>query len=52
MLSYAETRVVYGNFSRQATSRFAAHIAGAFERRENGLANLEIEQIVHSCQEL
>ena len=52
ILSYAGTRIVYGQFSRQAPSRFAAHLAGSFEYRNTGLTIAEVDQILQSCQNL
>jgi DNA helicase-2/ATP-dependent DNA helicase PcrA len=52
IISYSDSRIVYGNFSRQIRSRFAAHLAGVFERRENGLINSDINQILNTCQQL
>lgn len=52
ILSYSTSRVVYGKFSHQTPSRFAAHLGGAFTQRENGLTNDEVENICHSIQNI
>jgi DNA helicase-2/ATP-dependent DNA helicase PcrA len=52
ILSYARTRIAYGQFARQAPSRFVAHLAGAFECRNNSLTAPEVAQIVQSYRNL
>lgn len=52
ILSYSTTRVVYGDFSPQTPSRFAAYLGGPFRDRENCLSQDEIATIFHSIQDL
>ena len=52
ILSYARTRVVYGQFSQQAPSRFTPYLAGIFENRANGLTMPEVDRILQSYRNL
>lgn len=52
ILSYANTRIAYGQFSRQTQSRFTAHLAGPFSNRTNGLTTSEVDQIMQSYRNL
>lgn len=52
ILIYADTRIVYGNFTRQACSRFVPHLGGTFVHRDDGLADLDVEQILQCCNNL
>jgi DNA helicase II / ATP-dependent DNA helicase PcrA len=52
ILSYAQTRMVNGVFSRQHASRFAASLNGAFGARQGGLTAAEVQAIVQQVQNL
>jgi DNA helicase-2/ATP-dependent DNA helicase PcrA len=53
ILSFAETRVVYGGFSYQAPSRFTRTLSGQFNGRDNnGLTDAEVEAIVEAFNQL
>ncbi|HMD87846.1 MAG TPA: 3'-5' exonuclease, partial [Anaerolineaceae bacterium] len=52
ILSYAETRIDYGKFTRQTPSRFTPHLSGTFTRRTDGLNTIEVNSIVRSYQNL
>lgn len=53
VLTYAGTRIVYGRFSRQTPSRFAAHLGGTFKYRDGtGLNACEEDQILQICSNL
>jgi DNA helicase II / ATP-dependent DNA helicase PcrA len=45
ILSYAQTRIVNGNFRNQAASRFVANLGGPFVGRVNSLNAAEVAQI-------
>jgi DNA helicase-2/ATP-dependent DNA helicase PcrA len=46
VLSYARTRVTYGNYARQTPSRFVPHLGGGFVARATGFQNQEIRQLL------
>jgi DNA helicase-2/ATP-dependent DNA helicase PcrA len=48
VLSYAQTRVTYGEFARGVPSQFVSHLGGTFVARANGLQDHEVQQIIHS----
>lgn len=52
IISYAETRVVNGRFSRRTPSRFAAHLGGQFSTRTEGLSSAEVENITRDIMSL
>ncbi|NQT19360.1 MAG: ATP-dependent helicase [Planctomycetes bacterium] len=52
IMSYARTRMVYGQFGPQTVSRFAAHLGGAFAARTSGLTGVEIAQITNEVSQL
>ncbi len=52
ILTYARTRVAYGQFSRQTPSRFTAQLAGPFDDRDTGLTAHEADQILQSYRNL
>jgi DNA helicase-2/ATP-dependent DNA helicase PcrA len=52
IVSYSTSRVVYGNFSHQTPSRFAANLDGVFSNRENSLTQDEIDTICRSIKNL
>ena len=52
IVSYARTRIVFRQFAQQAPSRFAAHLAGRFARRNDGLTAAEVHRIVESYHNL
>lgn len=52
ILSYARTRVAYGQFSQQTPTRFATRLGGAFDNRNNGLTVPEVDQILQAYRNL
>lgn len=52
ILSYAQTRIVNGLFSRQHASRFTVSLNGAFGGRQGGLTGAEVQAIVQQVQNL
>jgi len=52
ILSYAQNRIVYGQFSNQAPSQFALYLGGRFFPRNNGLSLAEARQIAQICSAL
>lgn len=52
ILSYAENRVMHGNYGRTTPSPFIRHVAGPFIRRSGGLNPGEVAQIVQSALNL
>lgn len=52
ILSYADSRVVHGTFSRQSPSRFATHLAGPFAYRTVGLSEREVQRVTDACDNL
>ena len=52
IVSFAHTRIVYGNFVNERLSRFALHLAGPFTPRTNGLDTNEVNQIMQSRSNL
>jgi DNA helicase-2/ATP-dependent DNA helicase PcrA len=52
ILSFAENRIMYGTFTNQRPSRFIPSLQGQFEDRISGLTPDEINEIVHSCENL
>jgi DNA helicase-2/ATP-dependent DNA helicase PcrA len=52
ILSYAGTRIVNGQFSRHAPSRFCTQLGGAFAYRTGGLTFPEVQNIVQDCSTL
>ncbi len=49
VLSYAERRMVYGQWVRYAPSRFAPQLNGAFVHRMGGLTAEEVREIADTC---
>ena len=52
ILSYASSRIMYGNYRRTPASRFVPFLSGQFRPRSSGLDNSEIAQILISCSNL
>ncbi|GIL06877.1 MAG: DNA helicase [Betaproteobacteria bacterium] len=52
IMSYAQTRMVHGQFSKQTPSRFAVHLGGVFAARSSGLTTAEIAQITNEASHL
>lgn len=53
ILTYAQRRLVYGQFSQQASSRFVSSLGGQFNYRdENGLSAVEVDEIVQTYNNL
>lgn len=53
ILTYAQRRLVYGNFSNQASSRFVSSLGGQFNfRDENGLSAVEVNEITQTYNNL
>ncbi|HWE37518.1 MAG TPA: ATP-dependent helicase [Isosphaeraceae bacterium] len=52
IMSYARTRVVHGNQSRQTHSRFVTQTGGSFSSRTVGLDDSEVGQIAACCGQL
>jgi superfamily I DNA/RNA helicase len=49
ILSYANTRIVNGNFNNQTPSQFCPQLGGPFINRTNGLTPNEIHDIIQTC---
>lgn len=52
ILSYAQTRILNGQFGVQPPSRFVAHLGGAFGPRAVGLSGPEVTQIMNQVLSL
>lgn len=52
VISYAGTRIVNGQFTHHAPSRFCAQLGGAFIGRTGGLSGQEVQNIVQECAAL
>ncbi len=52
ILSYCQHRVMNGAMSNQTASRFAAHLAGAFVGKADGLTPADVKQIMADCANL
>lgn len=52
ILSYANSRIIYGSYTRAKASRFVPHLSGKFSPRNISFDNAEITQIVQSCSNL
>lgn len=52
VISFARTRIVNGQFSQQAPSRFCTQLGGGFNGRANGLTGQEVQQIAQTCSML
>lgn len=52
ILSYARSRFINGNNSRQTPSRFLRNLDGPFSQRNDPLSNAEANQIIVSCNNL
>jgi len=52
IISYAQTRIVHGRFSRQTPSRFVAHLGGPFVARPSGLNAAEVAHIANEASNL
>lgn len=52
IISYAETRIVHGQFSSQTPSRFTAHLGGAFDARASRLSATEVGHITNEASHL
>ncbi len=52
ILTYAQTRMLYGVHSTQTPSRFARHLRGVFDFRNSGLSATEAQEIVQVCGNL
>ena len=53
ILTYSQRRLVYGQFSNQAPSRFVSSLAGQFSYRdENGLSAAEVDEIIQTYRNL
>jgi hypothetical protein len=52
IVSYAGTRMRFGQFTQTTPSRFANSLAGPFGYRTNGLAQNELAAIVQDCGNL
>ena len=48
LISYAQNRVVFGNFELSQPSRFCLNLNGRFQERTEGLQAAEIQQIVET----
>lgn len=49
VVSYASTRIVHGEFTHQAASRFTPHLGGAFVQRTGGMIAAEIAAVIADC---
>ena len=49
VLSYAERRMVYGDWVRYPPSRFAPQLNGVFVHRMGGLTGEEVREIADAC---
>jgi len=52
ILTYSRTRIVYGQFSSQAPSRFTSQLAGPFVDRNAGLTAQEVNQLLATYNNL
>jgi DNA helicase-2/ATP-dependent DNA helicase PcrA len=53
VVSYAFSRMRFGQFARMTPSRFANSLGGAFAyKAQDGLTNPEVQQIVRDCDDL
>jgi DNA helicase-2/ATP-dependent DNA helicase PcrA len=52
VISFARTRIVNGQFSQQAPSRFCAQLGGGFGARAGGLSAAEVHAFAQECATL